>query len=291
MLGRELSTALEGRRVTAADLSELDITDPRAVHEAVAGHDVVVNCAAWTAVDAAQAHEKEAFAVNAIGPQLLARSCAEHGARLLHLSTDYVFPGTGTEPFPEDAPLAPASAYGRTKAAGEWAVRAQLPGRHWVVRTAWLYGRHGRNFVRTVARLEAERSTIEVVDDQWGQPTWSKDLAAWLVTLVDADVPSGTYHGTSSGATSWHGLARAVFELLGADPDRVRPVPSALSGREAPRPPYSVLAHIAGPAAGLAPLRGWRQALAQAVREDWVSGPRSLTGTGPARPSTARKAP
>ncbi|MDQ1293158.1 MAG: dTDP-4-dehydrorhamnose reductase [Actinomycetota bacterium] len=268
MLGRDLLAALEGRPVTAADFAALDITDPLAVPAAVAGHDVVVNCAAWTAVDAAQAREAEAFAVNAVGPQLLARACAEDGARLLHLSTDYVFSGRADRPYPEGAPLAPASAYGRTKAAGEWAVRTELPERHWVVRTAWLYGEHGRNFVRTVARLERERPTIQVVNDQWGQPTWSKDLAAWLVALVDADAPPGTYHGTTSGSTTWYGLARTVFELLGADPNRVRPVPT--DPGTAPRPHYSVLAHSTGPAAGLPNLRDWREALRAAIDEGWA---------------------
>jgi dTDP-4-dehydrorhamnose reductase len=265
MLGRDLLAALEGREVTGLDLPEIDITDPDGVEKAVAGRDVVVNCAAFTAVDDAEAKEGLAFAVNAVGPANLARAAARAGVPLLHISTDYVFAGDAGTPYPIDAPIAPRSAYGRTKAAGEWAVRAELPGAHWILRTAWLYGVHGANFPRTMARLEREKDTLDVVDDQRGQPTWSRDLAERIVEVVERGAPWGTYHATSSGQTTWHGLAREVFALLGADPERVHPTTSAAFVRPAPRPAYSVLAHDAWAAAGLAPLRPWDEALREAV--------------------------
>lgn len=267
MLGRDVLAALDGEAVTSATRADLDVTDAAAVAAAVDGHDVVVNCAAWTAVDDAEEREGAAFDVNATGAANLAAACAASGAWLVHVSTDYVFDGSPAEPvpYPETAPLRPRSAYGRTKAAGEWAVRALLPDRHLVLRTAWLYGEHGPNFVRTMARLAAERDTVDVVDDQAGQPTWSRDVARRVVEVVDAGAPSGTYHATSGGRTTWFGLARATFELLGADPARVRPTTSAAYRRPAPRPAWSVLGHDGWAAAGLSPLRGWQEALREAA--------------------------
>ncbi len=281
MLGRDVLAALsragvDAAAVTALDRSTLDITDSAAVtaavEAAVGSGGVVVNCAAWTAVDDAESQEARAFAANAVGPQLLARACAASGARLVQPSTDYVFDGTATSPYPVDAAAAPRSAYGRTKVAGEWAVRAELPHGHWIVRTAWLYGEHGPSFVRTMARLEAEREFVDVVDDQHGQPTWTRDLADRIVALVDADAPAGSYHGCASGQTSWHGLAAEVFALLGADPARVRTTTSAAFVRPAPRPAYSVLDLSGWQKAGLAPMRDWREALREAVSSGSVTG-------------------
>jgi len=267
MLGTDLVGALEGRDVTALRRADLDVTDAAAVAGAVAGHDVVVNCAAWTAVDDAETHEAEALKVNRDGPRVLARACADAGARLVHFSTDYVFDGSATTPYAEDAPLAPRSAYGRTKAAGETAVREELPDAHWLVRVAWLYGEHGPNFVRTMARLERERETVDVVDDQHGQPTWTRDVAAQVLALVDAGAPAGTYHATSTGATTWWGLARAVFAGVGADPERVRRTTSDAFVRPAPRPAYSVLGHDAWAAVGLPLLPPWDESLSRALKE------------------------
>jgi dTDP-4-dehydrorhamnose reductase len=223
----------------------------------------VVNCAAWTDVDGAETHEREATRVNGLGAQLLAAACAASGAWLVQVSTDYVFDGTASRPYAEDAPLAPQSAYGRSKAAGEVAVRSLLPDASWVVRTAWLYGEHGRNFVRTMAELEATRDIVDVVEDQRGQPTWTRDVATAIRSLVAADAPAGTYHATSSGETTWWGLARAVFAEIGAAPDRVRPTTSDRFPRPAARPAYSVLGHDCWRRAGLAPIRHWRGALAE----------------------------
>lgn len=265
MLGTDLVTLLRehGQDVTGTDRDDLDVTSRDAVDAAVAGHDVVVNCAAWTAVDDAESHEAAAFAINAVGPHLLARASTAAGARLVQVSTDYVFAGRATTPYAEADPVAPASAYGRTKAAGEWAVL--VAGDHLVVRTAWLYGAHGSCFPRTIARVARERGGLDVVADQLGQPTWTQDLAALVVRLVEADAPRGTYHGTSSGQTSWHGFAQAVVGAAGLDPQIVRPSTSDTLDRPAPRPPYSVLGHDALRDVGIEPIGDWEQRWALAA--------------------------
>jgi dTDP-4-dehydrorhamnose reductase len=268
MLGQDLVAALGespgAHEVTAVDRDVLDIIDPDACLAAVAGHDIVVNVAAWTAVDGAETHEAQAFAVNAVGAANLGRACSAVGARMVQVSTDYVFAGDATSPYAEDAPLAPRSAYGRTKAAGEWAVQALCP-QSWIVCTAWLYGAHGPNFVKTMARLAAERETVSVVDDQRGQPTWTVDLAAAILRLVEAEAPFGTYHGTSSGETTWFGFAQAIFSELGLDPARVLPTTSDAFVRPAPRPVYSVLGHEAWQRAGGEPIRAWSDAFAESM--------------------------
>jgi dTDP-4-dehydrorhamnose reductase len=266
MLGQDLLAALDGHEVTARKRSDLDITSPDAVREAVAGHDVVLNAAAWTDVDGAETAEAAATAVNGTAVAVLAEACRAAGARLVHVSTDYVFAGDATEPYREDAPTDPINAYGRGKLAGERAILATLPDTGYVVRTAWLYGAHGRNFVTTMLRLAATRETVDVVDDQRGQPTWSVDLAARLVELgMAAGAPGGVYHGTASGETTWFGLAQAVFAGAGLDPARVRPTGSAAFVRTARRPAYSVLGHDSWSAAGLGPMRDWRAMLAAAL--------------------------
>ncbi|WFE38723.1 dTDP-4-dehydrorhamnose reductase [Micromonospora sp. WMMD998] len=282
MLGRDLVTVLRARpdrSVTAAARADLDVTDAEAVRDAVAGHDVVVNAAAWTDVDGAETRERDAIAVNGDAVAHLARACAATGARLVHVSTDYVFGGDATEPYPEDAPTGPANAYGRSKLAGERAVTRLLPEHGYVVRTAWLYGTHGRNFVTTVLRLADERDRIDVVDDQRGQPTWSYRLAGRLVALADAalagDAAPGVYHGTAAGETTWYGLARAVFARRGLDPDRVRPTTSDRFPRPAPRPRYSVLGHGRWAAANLPPPRDWHADLTEALAD--LSGRRPGT--------------
>ncbi|MGO4362988.1 dTDP-4-dehydrorhamnose reductase [Terrabacter sp. RAF57] len=263
MLGHDLVPALRaaGWVVTGLGRGDLDVTEPAQCVAAVDGHDLVVNAAAYTAVDAAETDEAAAFAVNAVGAANVARACSRAGARLVHVSTDYVFDGTATEPYAVDHPVAPRSAYGRTKAAGEWAVRALCP-ESWVVRTAWLYGAGGPNFVSTMLRLAGERDRISVVDDQVGQPTWTVDLADLIVRLVTGDTAYGIHHGTASGRTTWFGLARAVFELSGLDPERVLPIRTDVSSRPAPRPPWSVLSHLSIEQAGIAPIGEWRHQLA-----------------------------
>lgn len=266
MLGHDVRTALEGHDVTALGRAELDITDASAVLAAVAGHDVVINCAAYTKVDDAETHEDDAYAINATGTANLAAAAAAQGAKFVTVSTDYVFDGQAHEPYAEDLPRDPINAYGRTKAAGEELALAAHPDGTYVVRTAWLYGEHGPNFAATMLKLAASKDTWSVVDDQIGQPTWTGDLARQIVSLVDSDAPAGVYHGTNGGQTSWFGFARAVLELSGLDPKRITPTDSAAFVRPAPRPAYSVLGHEAWRAAGLEPMRDWRDALEAAHR-------------------------
>ncbi|TFC19184.1 dTDP-4-dehydrorhamnose reductase [Cryobacterium algoritolerans] len=267
MLGRDLQVALAGRDVTALGHADLDITDLSAVLEAVDGYDAIINAAAYTKVDDAETNEDAAYAINATGPHNLALAAAATGARLVQISTDYVFDGNATEPYGEDTPIDPLSAYGRTKAAGEAFVLSTHPTGSYIVRTAWLYGEHGPNFPKTMLKLAAARDTLSVVDDQVGQPTWTADLAKQIVALLDSKAPAGIYHGTNSGVTSWFGFAQAVFAGAGLDPARVTPTDSSLFVRPAPRPAYSVLGHDTWRSAGLAPMRDWREALADATAQ------------------------
>jgi dTDP-4-dehydrorhamnose reductase len=279
MLGRDLTDLLQarGEDFTALARADLDITDPVAVAKAVSAvkPDVVVNCAAWTAVDAAEEHEEEALAINGHGAAYLAAACAEVGAFLIHPSTDYVFDGHASTPYAENAPTGPAGAYGRTKLAGEQAVRAALPGASYIVRTAWLYGAHGKNFVKTMLRLAGNGTAPGVVADQHGQPTWTTDVAAQIMALIDRSAPPGIYHATSSGQTTWFGFAAEIFRLhqgqvqdQQADPERVRLSPRPITTAEFPtpteRPAYSVLGHDAWRAAGISPIGDWKDALTRA---------------------------
>jgi dTDP-4-dehydrorhamnose reductase len=250
------------------DLPEVDITDPDSVQRALEVHrpDVVINAAAYTAVDDAESNEGLAHRINAEGPAIIAAACGRNPrTKLVHISTDYVFGGEASTPYAEDAATGPTSAYGRTKLAGEQAVLKELPDSSYVVRTAWLYGENGNNFVKTMLRLESERPTLSVVDDQLGQPTWSRDLAGQIVALVAAEAPAGIYHGTSSGETTWCGFTKEIFRLAGADPQRVEPTSTDKFPRPAPRPAYSVLGHRRWAEVGLAPIRRWDEALAEAL--------------------------
>jgi dTDP-4-dehydrorhamnose reductase len=267
MLGQDLQAALAGRTVTALARAELDITDPDAVTAATKGHDVIINAAAYTKVDDAETHEDLAQSINATGAANLARAAAANGAKLVQVSTDYVFDGTATSPYPEDAPRNPVSAYGRTKAAGEQLATELNPKGTFIVRAAWLYGAHGPNFAKTMLRLASGHDTVSVVNDQIGQPTWTLDLARQIVALLDSGAPAGVYHATNSGSGSWFDFAQAVFREAGLDPARVEPTDSSQFVRPAPRPAYSVLGHDAWARIGLPPLRDWRDALADAAAQ------------------------
>ncbi|MGY1813427.1 dTDP-4-dehydrorhamnose reductase [Blastococcus sp. SYSU D00820] len=275
-LGRELTDILPAAAVTALARDALDLTDEARVRavvrdwlagaEAAGARPVCVNAAAYTAVDDAETDEATALVVNGAAPGWIAEEMAGRG-RLVHVSTDYVFDGSATTPYPVDAPLAPRSAYGRTKAAGERAVAA-AGGEATVVRTAWVYGRHGRNFVKTMAGRAAAGAPVSVVDDQVGSPTWSAELAAGLVAVGErADPAPPVLHLTNAGEVSWYGLAREVYALTGADPALVGPTTTAAFPRPAPRPAYSVLDGTAWLAAGLPAPRPWRAALQQALQQ------------------------
>lgn len=268
MLGTDVVDAVRAAGATALRLTDrdgLDILDADAVATAVAEADLVINCAAYTAVDAAEEHEELAHAVNAIGPGFLAHAAATTGARLVHISTDYVFAGDARTPYAEDAPTAPASAYGRTKAAGETAVR-DSGADALILRTAWLYGRAGPCFPKTIAKVGRERGALSVVTDQTGQPTWTRDVAAFMVRLLEADAPAGTYHATSAGQCSWYDFARQIVASAGLG-DIVSPTDSAAYRRPAPRPAWSVLGHRAHEALGIEGIGQWRERWAVAADE------------------------
>ena len=236
MLGCDVVAAAEraGHEVVARPRRELDVTDAAAVAAAVADArpDAVVNCAAWTDVDAAEGHEAEATAVNGAG----AANVAATGVHTVQVSTDYVFDGTASEPYAEDAPTDPRSAYGRSKLAGEAPVLAAGGA---VVRTSWLFGRHGSNFVATMLRLASERDELTVVDDQVGSPTFTGHLATALVAVAERRL-AGVLHVAGGGQCSWYDLAAAAFAETGAEVTLHRGATADL-GRPAPRPAYSVL--------------------------------------------------
>lgn len=273
-LGAYLSSlaAGQGREVLAHSSSQWDITDPAAAERIVQRGDAVINCAAYTDVDGAETDEAGAFAVNEAGPGHIARACARAGARLIHVSTDYVFDGdfggAAPRPYEPSDHTAPQGVYARSKAAGEQAVLAALPeaSEGIVVRTAWVYtGGTGKDFVAVMRRLAAGDGPVDVVDDQTGSPTYVGDLAEALLQIVDDRVPGPILHAANEGAVSRFEQARAVFEECGADPARVRPVSTDRFPRPAPRPAYSALSGGQSAAAGLRPLRPWRPALAAAL--------------------------
>lgn len=261
-VGRELLRLAP--TVRAYTRSRLDITDAAAVESVLRPGDIVVNCAAFTAVDRAESETEAAYAANATGPAVLAAACTRVGARLIHLSTDYVFPGTATTPYEPGDPTGPGTVYGRSKLAGELAVRENCPEAQ-IVRTAWVYTGSGADFVATMRRLERERDTVTVVTDQVGSPTYAADLAAGLLELAGHPGAPRVLHATNAGRASWFEVARAVFTGIGADPGRVRPCTSAEFPRPAPRPAFSVLSGATWHAAGLTPLRPWESALAEAL--------------------------
>lgn len=255
-----------GADVDAVDLSQLDISDWAVVESWFAEHgpyDLVVNCAAMTNVDGCETNWQGAFSANAVGPQNLALACARQQAKLVHVSTDYVFPGTDPAPRVETDVPAPISAYGRTKLAGEGLARANNP-RTFVVRTAWLYGYVGRNFVKTMLGLADTHDQVTVVDDQVGNPTSANDLAHEILALAATD-DYGTYHCTNEGTCSWADFAAAIMGEFGRDCEVV-PLTSEEYKKRVPgsadRPHYSALenAHLAATIGN--EMRPWREALA-----------------------------
>ena len=257
MLGRDVVAAAEGagHEVVALARADLDITDADAVRTAVAQThlDAIVNCAAWTDVDGAEADEAGATAVNGAGAGNVAAAAGD--ALVVHVSSDYVFDGAASEPYPEDAATGPRSAYGRSKLAGEHAV-TEATSRAAIVRSSWLFGPHGRNFVDTMRRLGAERDELAVVDDQIGCPTYTGHLAAALVAIAEQGT-TGVLHVAGGGRCSWFDLAVATFEETGLRCD-VRRQSTADAGRPAPRPAFSALASTRADAPVLPP---WREGL------------------------------
>jgi dTDP-4-dehydrorhamnose reductase len=286
MLARALLSEMgaRGNEVLALSRADLDVTDEEAVHDAISAlrPRVVVQCAAYTAVDRAEEEEDVATRVNALGTRHVARACDRVGALFVYPSTDYVFAGNGRTPYrPDDAPR-PVNAYGRSKLAGEAAAREAA---HWlVVRTSWLYGEGGPNFVDTVTRLAGEREVLEVVDDQVGRPTWTRSLAQTILELIVTGA-EGILHASDAGDhVTWCGFAREILARQGlATP--ILPVPSSSFPRPAPRPGYSVL-DCSGTEAVLGrSLPHWTDTLRQYLRSRAPEGegstrPRSLPEAG-----------
>ncbi|MCB0931293.1 MAG: dTDP-4-dehydrorhamnose reductase [Mycobacterium sp.] len=274
-VGRFLTVeaARRGYDVQPLSRSEYDITDAAAAERHIQSGDVVVNCAAMTNVDAAEKDPVTAEAINAAGPGNIARACAKAGARLVHISTDYVFSGDSRIPYEVGDATGPLSVYGRTKLDGERAVQAALPEAH-IVRTSWVYtGAVGSDFVAVMRKLAASDRNPEVVDDQTGSPTYAKDLADALLEVVAGGVGGPVLHAVNSGSASRYEQARAVFAGVGADLDRVRPVSTAAYPRPARRPVCAVLSMTQSVRAGLTPLRPWREALTEALAVPLGSGP------------------
>jgi dTDP-4-dehydrorhamnose reductase len=261
MLGRDVAAAAEsaGHDVTALTRRDLDIADPAAVRAAVAAArpDAVVNCAAWTDVDGAEEHEADATRINGTG----AGNVAAAAPYVVHVSSDYVFEGSATVPYREDDPTGPAGAYGRSKLAGEILVGAA--GEHAVVRSAWLFGVHGKNFVATMLRLAEDRDEVNVVADQFGCPTFTGHLASALVDIAERRL-TGVLHVAGGGSCSWHELAQTAFDEAGVD-CRARPVTTAEFPRPAPRPAWSVLVSTRPDAPALPP---WREGLSAYLRSE-----------------------
>jgi dTDP-4-dehydrorhamnose reductase len=263
-LGREIARQREPNEIILAGRKELDITDGSRVSSFMQEikPDAVIHCAAYTNVDGAESDEDGAFRVNAVGAQNLAAGCLEIGARLVYVSTDYVFDGTKQGGYREFDPVNPQTVYGRTKWQGEELVR-QILGRHYIVRTAWLYG-EGKNFVRTMLQLAEKQHTLRVVADQVGTPTSTVDVAQAIYRLLDSDA-YGTYHASCQGQCSWYDFACEIFRQAGKQV-QVLPVTTAEFPRPAKRPAYSVLDNYMLRMTVGDPMRSWQEALAEYVQ-------------------------
>jgi dTDP-4-dehydrorhamnose reductase len=261
-LGQDVLLELErkGHQAIGTDRDQLDITNEGDVLAFISDvkPDVILHCAAYTNVDAAEEDEEAAYQVNGIGTKNLALAAKQIGAKILYISTDYVFNGTASEPYEVDQPTEPLGAYGRTKLAGEEFVQEILE-KYFIVRTAWVFGAYGHNFVKTMLRLGKERGEVGVVHDQVGSPTYTVDLAKFMVELMETE-KFGIYHATNSGVCSWYEFAVEIFNQAGLNV-KVNPVTTEQFPRPAARPKYSVLSKNKIEQQGLTPLRDWKSAL------------------------------
>ena len=273
-LGSEVAAAYErlGHEVIATDRRTLDFMQPAQAAALIQSQqpDWVINCAAYTQVDKAESEPEAAFTVNRDTPGQLAQTVAGYGGRLLQVSTDFVFDGKQTRPYVEDDTPNPLGVYGRSKLEGEQAVLAALPTAT-LLRTAWVYGAHGHNFVKTMLRVAGEGKPLRVVSDQIGSPTWTTDIVTAMTALVDRQA-SGVFHFTAAGETSWHGFASAILEeasRIGFDikTDSVEPIPTTDYPTPATRPAYSVLNTDKIKPCLSAPVPGWRDSLKNMLQE------------------------
>jgi dTDP-4-dehydrorhamnose reductase len=269
-LGTALSQELgdHGTLFHAWGSQDLDITQGAKVRDMISqlSPTVIINCAGWTDVDGAESNEQQASRVNGDGAENIAQAAKNCAAKLIHISTDYVFSGESDSPWQIGERINPQSAYGRTKADGESRVYGAYPENSSIVRTAWLYSPWGKNFALTMTRLAMKGDVVvPVVNDQMGQPTSATDLAKQIVDLGITTAPAGIYHGTNSGQGTWFEFAQEIFKLLGVDANRVVPISSSEYPRAAKRPPYSVLNHDAWAKTTVKPMRDWRIALEEAM--------------------------
>jgi dTDP-4-dehydrorhamnose reductase len=275
MLGHALRESCPAEvTMIGLDLPELDITDPASVERAIVGHhpDALLNGAAYTDVDGCESHEPEALAVNGAGAGVVASACRSAGIPVLHVSTDYVFDGKIPAPgaYAEEDATGPLSAYGRTKLAGEQALASSCP-EHWIVRTQWLYGLSGKNFVETMLRLAADRDSLAVVDDQVGCPTSTHDLAPVLWSILLRRPPHGIYHASSAGSCSWHEFAAEIFRQAEVTIKLDR-MDSAALDRPAPRPARGVLGGAKLAAALGAEMPSWQESLRRYLAKRETAG-------------------
>lgn len=269
-LGREIVNlaADPNVRIMGFGRDELDISNPAQCEAVMADcmPDAVIHCAAYTAVDKAESDPDEAFRINAAGTRNIATAAKAVGAKLCYVSTDYVFDGRAAVPYEEQTTANPQTVYGRSKLAGEQELQSIIT-EHFIVRTSWVFGKYGRNFVKTIRQLAGEREQLQVVDDQIGSPTYALDLANFLVTLVQTEF-YGLYHATNVGTCSWYEFAQAILEESGLTAVRLEPCTTASFPRPAARPAYSVLSHSALLAQGFQAFRPWREALHHYMKDD-----------------------
>lgn len=267
-LGYDVCKVLSARGIEhrGVDIEDFDITNVQATHDYIAAYrpDGVIHCSAWTAVDRAEDELEKVRAVNAEGPRNIASACKEIGAKLVYISTDYVFPGTGDRFYEPDDPTGPLGAYGVTKLEGEQAVQALLE-RYFIVRVSWVFGKNGNNFVRTMLRLAETKSELNVVCDQIGSPTYTADLAPLLCDMVVTD-KYGIYHATNEGICSWAEFAEEIFRLAGKRV-KVNPVPTSEYPTRAVRPLNSRMSKAKLEEMGFSRLPDWHNALVRYLRE------------------------
>lgn len=267
-LGYDVCKVLAARNIEhkGVDIADFDITDAQAVRDYITGYrpDTVIHCSAWTAVDKAEDEIEKVRAVNTGGPRNIAAACKETGAKMLYISTDYVFPGTGERFYEPEDPTGPLGAYGETKLGGELAVK-ELLDRFFIVRISWVFGKNGNNFVKTMLRLAEIKSEISVVCDQIGSPTYTADLAPLLCDMIETD-KYGVYHATNEGICSWAEFAQEIFQLAGKSV-KVNPIPTSEYPTKAARPLNSRMSKDKLEKMGFARLPDWHDALRRYLSE------------------------
>lgn len=267
-LGYDVCKVLDARNIEnkGVDVADFDITDAKAAYAYITGYrpDAVIHCSAWTAVDKAEDEPEKVRAVNTEGPRNIALACRDIGAKMLYISTDYVFPGNGERFYEPDDPTGPLGAYGKTKLGGELAVR-ELLDRFFIVRISWVFGKNGNNFVKTMLRLAESRTEVSVVCDQIGSPTYTADLAPLLCDMIATD-KYGIYHATNEGVCSWAEFAQEIFRLVGKDVT-VYPIPTSEYPARAVRPLNSRMSKDKLEQMGFSRLPPWQDALGRYLKE------------------------